>query len=280
MNYHLHNNGWTVIVDDFDLSTATQDDINHIARLLSTNTLVVVPKQSLTIEDEVRVIKMFKNPEQQFISSDEDFRRCSIAETGGLLSRVTGELNEYGEKGLAGDVSALDWHCNHPGETWRRSIVWLYAAKGSAGSRTSWNNNMLSYNDLDQASKDKLSKLKCIFGSTIDKEVHFFGKEREIRLNNTPKLVQTNIAGKTGLFFPFLQLVRFKDMSDEESQEIIKPLAKHTTQEKYLYHHIWQDGDVVISEQWLGIHKRWAFDGMPTRLLHRAAFDFPDQDYK
>ena len=63
MKYHIHENGWTVVLDDFDFSTATQDDINQISKLLATNTLVVAKKQKLTVEDELRVVNMFKDPE-------------------------------------------------------------------------------------------------------------------------------------------------------------------------------------------------------------------------
>ena len=54
----------------------------------------------------------------------------------------------------------------------------------------------------------------------------------------------------------------------------MKYITNHVTQEKYQYHHEWQDGDVVISEQWLSIHKRWRFEEMDKRLLHRIAFDY------
>ena len=40
------------------------------------------------------------------------------------------------------------------------------------------------------------------------------------------------------------------------------------------YDHYWEDGDVVISEQWLSIHKRWEFKRMSERILHRIAFDY------
>jgi len=43
---------------------------------------------------------------------------------------------------------------------------------------------------------------------------------------------------------------------------------------EFCYDHHWQDGDVVISEQWLSIHKRWAFDKMNERVLHRIAFNY------
>ena len=127
--------------------------------------------------------------------------------------------------------------------------------------------------------KNKLSELKCIYtgGSTLseDREAPSIVEE-----NWTPPLVHINIAGNKGMYFSPLQMQRFAGMTIEESKIISDPLFEHVTQEQFLYHHDWQDGDLVLSEQWLGIHKRWPFEDMATRLLHRAAFDFPDQEYK
>ena len=50
MDYHIHENGWTVILDNIDFNNANQDDINQIARLLATNTCVVVKNQNLSLQ--------------------------------------------------------------------------------------------------------------------------------------------------------------------------------------------------------------------------------------
>jgi alpha-ketoglutarate-dependent taurine dioxygenase len=63
-------------------------------------------------------------------------------------------------------------------------------------------------------------------------------------------------------------------MDEEQSREFIAELRSHVEQEKYMYHHLWDDGDVVISDQWLGVHKRWAFEKIQTRLLHRATMAY------
>ena len=42
--------------------------------------------------------------------------------------------------------------------------------------------------------------------------------------------------------------------------------------EEFVYHHDWEDGDVVISEQWLSIPKDGHFDKMNQRVLHRIGF--------
>ena len=114
--------------------------------------------------------------------------------------------------------------------------------------------------------------------SEMDFGVAKGGVTEDFNEHFNPGLVHRNLAGKTGLFFPFLQFRNFVGMSEEQSREVIKPLIDHVIQEKYMYHHNWQDGDVVISEQWLGIHKRWRFENMATRVLHRGMFDFANCD--
>ena len=281
INYHLHENGWTVILDNVDLKTVTQEDVNQMSRLLATNTCLVVRGQFLSVEDEMRVINMFRDPEVYHEITDDNYPHYWVPGTNGMITRVTGELNEHGVEGIAGFVDEMTWHCNHPYREDRRPLVWLYGVKGTAGSRTSWNNNILSYNDLDPVMKDKLSKLKMVTKRGMENAEKVDQGNGGVAIEGyTPDVVHTNNAGKTGLFFPFLQISHFVGMSKEESKELINKLADYTVQEKYCYHHDWQDGDLVISEQWLGIHKRWRFEQIATRLLHRAVFDFPDQDYK
>jgi len=221
---------------------------------------------------------MFKNPQPLFTPEDNDFIHCAADLTQdptGVLCRVSGELNEHGMEGIAGYVDEMVWHCNQPFKQDRAPLVWLYGVHGTAGSRTTWNNNILSYNDLSQENKDFLATLQICAASGFDNGDGFLSVEETF----TPNVVQTNNAGRTGLFFPFLQIDHFKGMTQEESKKVLDQYADYTIQEKYCYHHDWQDGDVVIAEQWLGIHKRWRFEDIRSRLLHRAVFDFPDQDY-
>ncbi len=282
LKYHLHPNGWTVILDDFDFAQATQEDINHIAQLLATNTCVVARGQGhLTPEDEIRVCEMFGDIENSDAFSHLPLWHQIMLPGGhGKIHRVTGALDEHGNPGLFGHVSDLDWHCNQPAVPDRKPLVWLMGVSGTVGSRTSWTNNILAYNDLSDSMKECIQDLKLVCGWRKDSYSEFdfsaakSGKTEDFNEHYTPRMVHTNIAGQTGLFFPFLQFRNFVGMTEDQSREFIKPLIDHVLQEKYMYHHDWQDGDVVIAEQWLGIHKRWRFEGMATRMLHRITFDF------
>ena len=77
-----------------------------------------------------------------------------------------------------------------------------------------------------------------------------------------------NVAGVEGLFFPFLQIF------NEEWDPFFDELKEIALDPYFQYHHFWKDGDIVISEQWLSLHKRWEFEHMDKRLLHRIAFDY------
>jgi len=274
MKYQIHKNNWTIIFDKSnDIRNFSQSNINDVAKLIAKHTVVVFKQQFLTIEEEIEVIKKFKNPRQFFPNTNEidvGYKNCVIKNSDHILVRVTGEKDEDGNVGFTGNSPELDWHCNDPVRSDRHPIVWLYGAKGTTGSRTTWNNNILSYIDLDLEYKEKVKDLKIVVR-------HLWNEEANT--SYTPSVLHKNIANQTGLYFPFKQIKKFVDKSPEESQTIIKYLGEFTTQEKYCYHHDWQDGDIVLSEQWLGIHKRWPCYSMQTRILHRAVMDFPDQEY-
>jgi alpha-ketoglutarate-dependent taurine dioxygenase len=281
MNYHLHENGWTVILDDFDFLKATQKEIEQIAGFLATNTLVVCRNQNhLTAQDEAMICSRFGELEDLTPLKDiVPFKNVIIPDTNYKVVRVTGELDEHGEPGLFGHVDDLDWHCNQPAQPDRKPLVWLRGIKATAGSRTSWTNNIMAYNDLDKQVIDQIKDLKMVCGwkkgtySDFDFGAHS-GTTENYNEFYTPNLVHTNIGKQTGLFFPFLQFRNFVGMTQEQSRGLVEKLRDHVLQEKYIYHHDWQDGDVVIAEQWLGIHKRWKFEGMHTRVLNRVTFDF------
>lgn len=276
MKIRMHENGWTVFVEDLDLGQATDQEAQEIGRLVAENTVVVLRGQKLTPRQEVDFCARIGNMEDLEPRKDHlGFKGYILPDSDYRILRVTGELDEHGRPGLFGHVSDLDWHANQTANPWRHPIVFLYGDKGTVGSRTSWINNILSYNDLPEEKKQAFKDIKMINGykQGAYSECHF-GKPVDINFTFQPNLVHTNNAGKTGLFFPFLQIHQIVGMSEEESVAFINELKAHVLQEKYMFHHEWQDGDVVLAEQWLGIHKRWRFENIATRVLHRICLDF------
>ena len=298
MKATLHENGWTVILTDFDFKTATKEEMDLIGCWLATNTLVIARNQSMTVDEEVEVVKKFgeveyavaEQPgatEEQIQRNKEIIERYEVPGSNGYLLRVSGEENHKGEKGLFGAVHELDWHANQVERKDRKPLVWLRSIRGSVGSKTSWTNHAVAYQSLPLAMKKLCQRLKVNYTYHYNKwdgntDVDMLANV--LRVNKGlpdyyPPLVMTNNAGLTGLFFSWNQVQSFEGISESETLKIISTLRDLIlADERNLYHHDWQDGDVAIAEQWLGIHKRWPFDGLGKRVLHRATFDFANID--
>jgi taurine dioxygenase len=269
MNISYADNKWTVFVHE-NINELTDEEIIEVGKLVVKNMVVVFKGQQLTPEEELNFCSKIGN--YQYYPHDVE-RIKHIRVNAGIL-RVTGKKNEYGEEGLFGHKAALDWHADQPSNKERPPLIWLYAVEGTKGSRTSWINNIYSYNDLPDNIKKKIETIKLFCGYKVGAYSNSTFFIEHINRTNPISLVHTNKEGNKGLFFPFLQIFEFENYSNNEFKEIMNMLTEHVLQEKYMYHHEWDDGDVVISEQWLSIHKRWPFEDMSKRILHRIAFDY------
>ena len=266
----LNKNNWTLTIDE-DIKELSQDQLFEVAKLINRHFVVIFKNQNLTIEDELRITSTIGKVKLDHGKDEKQEKAISLQP--GVL-RVTGEKNEDGNIGLFGHNEVLDWHTHHTSSKFRYPFVWMYSIKGSKGSKTSWINQELSYKDLSNEMKDKLENIKYVSGNEYGRFSDMKIGHKGLHKENPMKIVYKNKEDKKGLYFPFLQVFDIVEgATKEEWTELYNFLIKHCTQEKFIYHHNWQDNDLVISEQWLSIHKRWPFDNMKDRLLHRIAFD-------
>ena len=267
-------------VFDVDLQTASSETILELGRLAVENLILVVRKQQLSAIREAEICEIMGSVEKvtgdrlQFCPLDDN--RLPIDS----ILQVTGRRGSDGRPlGIFGHDSDLDWHANRASsEDQRKPLVWLYSVSGAMGSKTSWANCAVAYGDLDGETKIELENLKGIFGFEPGRYTPAtnFSSHRN---NDGIAMVQTiRATGRKGLYFPFLQLFGFKDRSEEYSRALIQRLRDHVLQPQYVYHHHWADGDVVISEQWLTIHKRWACD-VSQRMLHRITMGYENVQF-
>ena len=280
MNIRIHENGWTVIVEDFDLKNLNIDQAHRITKYLLTNEVVVFRKQNLSSDDEIKICTMFGEVEDYKKSNYADHLILKDSVEPKIL-RVTGELDEHGLPGVAGHVSEMIWHCNRVSDPSRKPFVWLYGAKGTKGSRTSWLNNIASYKSLSEEKKKEIHDLKLNVGETIQFTEVLWDENSPVPPpieEYRPNLVHTNILGVTGLYFSWFQIHFIDNMDKIAGRNLIEELRHLVEKQEFIYDHDWEDGDVVIAEQWLSIHKRWEFKDIDKRLLHRLTFDYTNMN--
>lgn len=294
MNYKLHKNGWTVLIDDFDIRSATQADADQLAKLVSSNMAVVISGdcvEKFTPDDQVKFCSMIGHLEE-YTPDTAWGRAVALAndDVGQKVQRVTGARNEEGHPGLFGHDEELDWHNNTPWDPKRKPSVWLKSVSGAEGSRTSWSNTRLAYEDLKKEDPKFIEELeqknyrivcgwKAEGGHTkmYNYWAEFGELKNEIKNDDSAMpLIFVNESGHKGFFLPYLQAFSFYGLTREESLPIMNKIWKYCQQEKYIYHHDWKPGgkEVVYAEQWLSVHKRNEFDRMSTRFMQRIAVDY------
>jgi len=276
---------WAPIITEFDLALATQADINVISKLIATHTLVVIKKQKLSLSDELRVVSMFRDIGSFLNNTDEQMKLLEVAGTNGKLLRVGGKKNEYMAAGISDHKEEMAWHLDFHWSMQhdKVALIWLHAVEGVEGSKTSWLNSIIAYEDLDKETKHFLEKSTATMARYVEFNVSRFSKDDDGTTwapgeefeGYTQPIICTSPIGRKHLMFSFYNMHHINNLTRDESKKIFSKLAEHMTQEKYCYHHDWELGDIVISDNRMGLHKRWEFDDIENRLLHRAMFDYP-----
>lgn len=281
--YRIDDNGWAVHVD-VDLKNLSDEQYAEITRRVTSDMVLVFKNQQLSSNDEVNVANKIGIPHPIYDTSKplEGQAVEDVAENE-YITRVTAKRNDKGATiGIAGQNETFDWHVDRAFNTIVPGMYWLYSVTGSKGSCTSFLNLEKAYAELDDSVKDRIKNKKVICGIKEPMPVPY-------QPGATPKywvqpimvefdLVRTTAEGKTGLYFPFNQIHGITETSQEEFEELVSMLKKHVLQEKYMYHHDWDDGDVLLADQRLTIHKRWAFEKMDERVVHRMSIWTRDQE--
>jgi alpha-ketoglutarate-dependent taurine dioxygenase len=270
MEISFDDNGWTLRVHN-PITSLTDDEIIEVARLLSKQTVVVFPEpEFIEPAEQLRIAEVIGN----VMKAKDKKRTHSIYLHEGVI-RVTGKKDDKGEPGLFGHASALEWHANMASNKARQPIVWMYGAEHMEGSRTSFINMAKVYEGMSENLQKSIANLKCYFGYEKGRYSTTPWFHDHVNKENLFDLVMTTEAGITGLYYPFYQVFGMDGLNEDEFQEVHSELVHQILKdESYAYHHDWVDGQIILSDQWMSIHKRWEFDRMEERVLHRIALDY------
>jgi len=256
-----------------DITKLSPEGVRNIGRMLRNDLYVIIPNQNhISPQDEVEFCEKIGTVDK--IPPDRDFdrhrRHTAEYDDWNGVARVTGELNKDGEPGLFPHKEEINWHIDQASTIPRNCFLMLHGVRGTSGSVTGFINNIITYNDLSDDIKQGCEGVKfhcgAEHGTYSPKSYKFFRNH----INNSHKfdLVQQNASGHTGLYFPFNQIYDW-----EGDKGLFDLLVDHVTQDKYIFEHCWEDGDVVLLEQNLLLHKRYYFESIAERLLHRVSFN-------
>ena len=286
----LENCGVEIL--DVDITTLSSVDYAEIKEIFLEHLIVVFKNQPLKVVPYARLIEgigkianweqsvwrmdgsvLYDNYKGQYvdpftyIGADENFP----------VQRVTGKKIKGDPTGIFGE-GKLDWHSNMNGPFNRaRGVALQGVTEGCVGTSTSWMDTTKAYEAMSDELKKRCEGVEGRFEYSPEIWAEGLSKiQYEYMLTNKEEfymmpLVNISHKGKPGLYFHFMNKCSFP--SDPELLEILK---EHCFKTEFIYKHVWEIGDIVISDQVLTLHKRDQDDPkiLAERVLHRYTFNF------
>jgi taurine dioxygenase len=199
---------------------------------------------------------------------------------------VSNIKNEAGE-----DIGLSD-----AGQTWHTDTSYrerpsrgsiLYALEiphddnGTALGNTLFAGTAKAYEDLPDATKQKLNGLKAIHSYAYRKRPE--GSQRAkitaTVLHETPDIAHPIVrthprTGRKALYVFEGECTGIEGMDTDEALSLIQDLTNHCIQPKYIYEHKWRTGDVVMWDNAASLHLAICDYKLPKRrLLHRVTVE-------
>jgi len=191
------------------------------------------------------------------------------------VQRVTGEKKADNYTGIF-PVGELGWHANLNGPK-RADGVALQGVRDVAGTVTSWINTAevikemkVEEPDLYDSIQDKWCSYKYDGGlgwstPVNEKQIAYMQKNAN---EYSMRILQKNVAGVEGMYF------YTNNNQEAVDYELMSELKSFIHQERFMYHHHWEVGDLVLSDQLLTLHRREPYPTsvLEKRVLHRWTF--------
>ena len=289
MNFTPLNDGVALQINDFDIKNIDDESAEVIKDKLKEHTIVVLKRQDRTPAtytnfighigrianwnqfnfDPITGKEIYKPTDEDGFIEPHDWPNPNTYP----VQRVAHKQIDGKRTGIFGS-GVLDWHANLNGPT-RADGVALQGWTNCEGTSTTWLNTTKVYDDMPQELLDRCQNTHAEYEYAPEVWAKGLPEEQLNKMmTNKSKykmwLIQKNIAGKTGLYFYTNNKCKIITNDDK----LFDDLYDFMFQEKYMYQHYYEIGDIILSDQILSLHKRDQNDPniLAERVLHRITF--------
>lgn len=252
----------------------------ELAKLVDT-----IQKQGLSIHHEQQF------DERKII---EFFKRIGECEAPGLFMNpeqypeiflVSDQKDQSGNKiGMFG-AGELGWHSNGNSRYLiDKILIGLYCVKGDPNTTLSVCNTSDPFYNLSFEQQEYWKSVKIRLKFQNDTMYHLDDDDPELEFMSQNKGSIRNLVGKhphTGryyFYFPYHFIIKaWHEKTQIDHQDMIEQLKPIIFKSKYQNHHVFQQGDLLLMDQFTTLHRRTPVMG--DRLLWRLASDYTNVCY-
>ncbi|MBW2423499.1 MAG: TauD/TfdA family dioxygenase [Deltaproteobacteria bacterium] len=169
-------------------------------------------------------------------------------------------------------VGRLDWHADLMYLPSPSRGALLHALEVPAkGGETAFIDTTLAFDALDESLKRELvgRKAAYLFRGTLFRERSRAVDEERFSEVLHPLLHLVPDSGRCALNVS-PAAVRIDGFEKAESERLLRELHEHMTQERFVYVHPWQVGDLVIFNNMRSLHSAYGHERRYRRILHRT----------
>lgn len=233
------------------LDEATSDWVVHA---FSEHPVLVFREQNLGARELAAFGRRFGAPRQHALIK---YRHADCPEVSWLTN-----VDEKGRVDWYGVKRATDWHTDSTYENQLPLLAILHAKEvPTEKGGTMFADMRAAYDSLSETRKQHLEGLTALHGRSIGpagEKLYGDNKgvtERQYRDVRWPAVVRHPLTGRQILFVNPMHTYGFVGMSQDDAWRLIGELAKHATQECFVYYHDWRVGDVLMWDERATMHR-------------------------
>ena len=285
-----------VQVTNLFLSKCSISHLKNIIELCIEEGLVLLNNQNISTErfDEINEVWGIHYPTNIW-ANHQNFSK---------IMRVTNKKTQNDKQGLF-HGQELDWHCNGVLIEDPEECISLWCIESGLEGETYFADGVHAYNNLNDSIKEEIQfaellltnnlkktyKKSAPYGTLLPHEQSDLDKIRTRSRYFTSKAEKNQITKKSsyielkkslvvrhpysnrrGLYFPIYTVAQITGLkTPSRSKEIFNTICNsYVGPSGKFYKHIWQKGDLILSDQVHSLHRRNPYSGV--RELYRTAF--------
>jgi taurine dioxygenase len=240
-------------VQDIDLAKPVDTcDLTKLLQQFDTFHLLVIRNQKLSEEQLIKVSKIFGEPVPALIPT---FRLEAFP-------LITKHSNAKNENQLPTGVVAPEhvFHADSYFTANPNKATLFYSLKSPTnGGETNFVNMCFAYDNLDETTKKFIANKKAIYKNAYTNQPPV----------SHPLVRVHPVTRRQALFVNIHRALGIDGLDQEKALNLLQKLYSHATNPEFVYHHQWQDGDLLVWNNVTTMHCATAIDSSQERLLYR-----------
>jgi len=262
---------------DKKLLDFSNEELLEVAKEVQTGKPVFFYEQDFTQPEYVEVMKRFGEPEtpKLWMNPPENPE----------IFIVTGKKIDGKKVGMFGEKE-LGWHSNgNSRKDIKKILIGLYCHKECEDTTLSIVNTRDVFKDFSQEEKDYYNNIICYFKYKNNTMMEIEDDDPELEVMDSHSGQIRPLCGKHPhtnedyIYFSyhFIRKVWYTPPGGKRKQidrdEFVDTLYKKIMRSKYMDHHIFKKGDLILMDQFASLHRRTAISDL-DRELWRIATDY------